>query len=66
MRFFTRKAKPVPAPAAPVVIEVSLEAMNAAFPDRAAGRWCDHCQQNGAHHTDRHNDFATAALAKQA
>lgn len=39
---------------------VSLGEMNALFPDRSAGRWCEACQQNGTHHTDKHNDYAQA------
>lgn len=44
-----------------IIIDVAL--MNAAYPDRSAGRWCASCEQWGTHHTDAHNDFAKAALA---
>lgn len=58
-----RKKKPTVQVAVPevAILQVSAEVMNAKF-DRSAGRWCDHCKQNGSHHTDRHNEFANAAL----
>lgn len=57
-----RKKKPTIQVAAPevVIVQVPLEVMNTSF-ERSAGRWCDHCEQNGSHHTDRHNEFAMAA-----
>ena len=45
----------------PVILKVSPEVMDAVF-SRAAGRYCEHCDRNGSHHSDRHNDFAAAAL----
>lgn len=56
-----RKKKPatqVTVPEVPIV-QVPLEVMNTFF-ERSAGRWCDHCDQHGLHHTDRHNEFALA------
>jgi hypothetical protein len=35
-----------------------LDAYNARqSEDRSAGRWCQHCQQHGSHHTDRHDAY---------
>lgn len=48
----------------PVILTVSPEVMDAAF-SRAAGRYCEHCDRNGSHHSDRHNDFAAAALRNE-
>lgn len=45
----------------PVILKVSPEVMDAVF-SRAAGRYCEHCDRNGSHHSDRHNDFAAAAM----
>lgn len=45
----------------PVILKVSPEVMDAVF-SRAAGRYCEHCDRNGSHHSDRHNDFTAAAL----
>lgn len=42
-------------------IEVSAEVMDAAF-DRSPGRDCAACGFPGSHHTDKHNEFALAAL----
>lgn len=62
MKFFRRQK---PAPVAPAteapVVAVPVELMRMAY-DRSAGRWCAHCGENGSHHTDRHNEFATYAL----
>lgn len=49
------------APVGPVL--VSREVMDAAF-DRSAGRFCGVCDAHGSHHTDKHDEFARAALAK--
>lgn len=46
------------------VVQVSAEVMNKAY-DKSAGRWCDHCDMNGSHHTDRHNAFAQAINVKK-
>lgn len=35
--------------------------IDAAFPDRSAGRWCARCEQHGSHHTERHENFLAAA-----
>lgn len=36
------------------------------FPDRSAGRWCGFCGQAGNHHTERHEEFLSAAKAERA
>lgn len=36
--------------------------IDAAFPDRSAGRWCARCEQHGSHHTARHDDLLMAAV----
>lgn len=51
-------------PTSPTYITVSNEVMNAAFPDRSAGRECTVCNQHGTHHTDQHNTYAKAALER--
>lgn len=63
MNIFKRNKPVVKVAVAPeeTIINVPVEAMNEKF-GREAGRWCDHCKQNGSHHTDRHNDFASAVL----
>lgn len=67
MKWFRRQPKKVQsvAPAHEPVLVVSAETMNLAFPDRSAGRYCAHCKQHGAHHTDKHNEFAREALRHQ-
>ena len=33
--------------------------------DRSAGRYCAVCAQHGSHHTDKHDEFMTAAIRVQ-
>lgn len=46
------------------IIQVNVDDMKNAY-DRSPGRWCDHCQMNGSHHTDKHNVYAKAMLTKK-
>lgn len=64
MSIFPRR-KPTPvvvARPAPVNVVVPMELMDKVF-DRSAGRFCGVCHTHGSHHTDKHNEFARAALA---
>lgn len=36
--------------------------IDAAFPDRSAGRWCGVCGRHGSHHTDKHGEFYYEAV----
>jgi hypothetical protein len=38
------------------------DAIDQAFPDRSAGRWCASCEQYGSHHTATHAHYLDAAL----
>lgn len=66
MKIFGRKTKPavvaVTADRTPVYVVVPMELMDKVF-SRAAGRFCEGCNAFGSHHTDKHNEFARAALA---
>ena len=64
MKIFGRKAKPVAETVdrTPVYVVVPMELMDKVF-SRSAGRFCEGCNAFGSHHTDKHNEFARAALA---
>lgn len=45
-------------------IEEKVALINKWF-DRAAGRYCDFCEQHGSHHTDKHEEILRAAQQKE-